>query len=106
MAIKVVKKPLVADVEIEKNKTVTKQEQIPVSTVDVPETAANVGFSAAYTKNLGNYESLKITVSLFMPVKVSLTAGEPNEEALDAAFLTVQAWVDKKVNDILDELNE
>jgi len=106
MAIKVVKKPVVADVEVEQNNTVTKQEKVPVSIADVQEPAANVGFSAAYTKNLGNFESLKLTVSLYMPVRVSLALGASNEAAIDKAFAEVQAWVDQKVNGLLDELND
>jgi hypothetical protein len=106
MPIKIVKKPVVADVEVEQNKTVTKAEQVPVKVVDVGVHTANVGFSAAYTKNLGNYESLKITVSLFMPVTVDPTKQGANTQVLEDTFLYVQAWVDKKVNDVLDELNQ
>lgn len=106
MAIKVVKKPVVAAVEVEKNKTVTEAKQVPVKVEDVGPHTANVGFSAAYTKNLGNYESLKITVSLHMPVTVGLDGLTKNTPVLDDAFLFVQAWVDAKVNEVLDELNQ
>ena len=41
-----------------------------------------------------------------MPVRVGLKAGASNDEALDDAFLYVQSWVDQKVNDVLDELNQ
>ena len=106
MAIKVVKKSVAADVEVEKNKTIITKEQIPVGVFDESKPTANVGFGAAYTKNLGNYESLKITVSLFMPTVVSIDPSADNTEAIDAAFLKIQSWVDKKVNDVLDELNQ
>jgi hypothetical protein len=45
-----------------------------------------------------------VTVSLYMPVSVSLDAAESNEKALDAAFDHVQQWVDRKVNSVLEEL--
>lgn len=106
MALKVVKKPVVADVEVEKNKTVVSHEQVPVGVADVTGPVANVGFSAAYTKNLGNYESLKITVSLYMPVSIPLTPKDGLTETLDDTFSKVQLWVDTKINQVLDELDE
>ena len=106
MGIKVVKKPVVGQVEVEKNQQVVKDEQVPVTQVDVSKVTASVGFSASYTKNLGNYESLKITATLFLPVEVDPTKLHGNDEALNKAFLYVQSWVDKRVNDVLDELEE
>ena len=106
MAVKVVKKPVVGHVEVEQNKQVTQDEHPLVTQVDVSKVTASVGFSAAYTKSLGNYESLKIAVTLFLPVEVDPTKLHGNDKALDGAFMYVQSWVDKKVNDVLDELEK
>jgi hypothetical protein len=60
---------------------------------------ANVGFTASFTKNLGNYESVKVTVSLFYPVAVSPTGWEP--EVLNAVMDKVQQWVDDRMTKTL-----
>jgi hypothetical protein len=99
-----VKKPAVADVEVVKNKTVVKKEQVKLGEVDAPPHVANIGFSAAFTKNLGNFESLKVTVSLHMPV--TLPTSEPCDAVLDSTFNYVQGWVDAKVTSVLEELEE
>lgn len=106
MAVKMVKKPVEGSVEVEKNGKPVSQETEKVGMADVSRPTANVGFSAAYTKNLGNYESLKITATLHLPVVIDLTPGADNSEALDDAFLKAQAWVDQKINAVLDELTE
>lgn len=62
---------------------------------------ANVGMSIALTKNLGNYESLKITVSLSMP-------SNPDEASISNTFTEVKSWVDEKINmlnqEVIDQL--
>jgi hypothetical protein len=57
---------------------------------------ANVGVSVATTRNLGNYESVKIGISLNMPCN-------PNEEAIEQACKFAQGWVDKKMQEVLEE---
>lgn len=60
---------------------------------------ANVGFSLSHTKNLGNYESLRVNISLNLPC-------EPNEEVIDAAFKQVSNWVDNKMAEVQAEMGE
>jgi hypothetical protein len=98
------KQPVVANVEVVKNKSKVKSEQKQVATAEVSGPVANVGFSAAYTHNLGNYENLKVTVSLYLPVPINPAAVD--EAVLDAAFDRVQAWVDKKMNKTVEEYTE
>ena len=86
---KVVKKPAVLNAEVEKDKKVVKAESTPVAIVDADGPVANVGFSASYTKNLGGYESVKVSVSLHMPVKVALDPAISNDDALGDAFVKV-----------------
>ena len=61
---------------------------------DTPE-MCNVGFSLAVTKNLGNYENVKASVSLYMPCK---------EEDIDSTFTKVKSWVDDKVEEVVEEV--
>lgn len=79
------------------------EEKIPVAG-DIPqaegiidEPSANVGVSVGLTKNLGNYESLKVTVSLYVPCK-------PEEEEIEATYEAVKGWVDGKISDINAEV--
>lgn len=60
---------------------------------------ASVSFSAAMTKNLGNYESIKFSVMLTVPC-------ENTKEAQDEAFEESKVWVDAKINSILTEFEE
>jgi len=58
-----------------------------------------VGFKMGYTKNLGNYESMRIDVSVFLPCYTT---------ELDTVFDFAKEWVDdhmeKTVSDIEKEL--
>lgn len=57
---------------------------------------ANVGFSLAHTMNLGNFSSLKATVSLNMPCL-------PHD--IEETYVTVKAWVDEKLKSVVEEVN-
>lgn len=92
--------------QVQPTATVTKQHQtkvIETSTEPVgpvilkTEPMANVGLSVATTKNLGNYESVKYSVSLFMPSAV-------DEASLNTTFATISSWVDAKMGTIAAEL--
>lgn len=63
--------------------------------VESEEPLATVGFKAGRTMNLGNYNSIKVEVSLFMPCKV-LEVGE--------TFEIVTAWVDEKISEICKDV--
>lgn len=75
-------------------------DQIPVGEVKVfKEPHATVGLSMAVTRNLGNYESVKMSVSLFMPC-------ENNEAAMQDTFDEVKGWVDTRVELLNQEVND
>ncbi len=57
---------------------------------------ANVGYSAQITKNMGNYESAKISVSLYVPTEIS---------DLEDNFSFVTGWVDNKINSLIASIN-
>lgn len=57
----------------------------------------NVGHSLTYTKNLGNYESLKVEVRISMPCKV---------EEIDQVFAIEKNWVDTKLAELVAEVED
>lgn len=87
--------------------TVTKQfkdgssteEKETVKTTLLPEPHATVGLSIGVTRNLGNYESVKLTVSLFMPCTL-------DPEDIDATYMEVKGWVDTRVEHINEEISQ
>lgn len=60
---------------------------------------ANVGVSIGLTRNLGNYESIKFTVSLYLPC-----INTPEE--VNQAYEEAKGWVDAKVEQIDKEVTE
>jgi hypothetical protein len=60
---------------------------------------AEVGCDLGYTMNLGNYQSLKIGVSLRLPVNVT-------PDALDKGYEFVKNWVDGKLTAAINEAKE
>ena len=58
---------------------------------------AQVGMTMGYTKNLGNYESAKVTVSLTMPCA-------PTLEEVQSRFNEVEDWVNTKMQEIAEQL--
>ena len=87
--------------KVEKNIAgVQSSDSIPVASgvQSVATPTANVGLTVALTKNLGNYESCKFSVSLHMPCL-------PIEEDIEDTFAAVKAWVDAKTTEILNEIN-
>jgi len=62
------------------------------------EPPANVAINIGLTRNLGNYESIKFSVSLSVPTL--------NKEAdIEQAFSFAKEWVDSKVNQINSEVD-
>jgi hypothetical protein len=55
---------------------------------DEADPPCNVGFSASRTVNLGNYESLRVEVSLHVPC---------DQEEVDEAFDAAQVWVQERL---------
>lgn len=68
-----------------------------VDSILTDEALAMVTMGASFTKNMGNYESAKVSVSLSYPSQV----GE-----VDQTFEVVKAFVDKKMEALLIEMNQ
>lgn len=58
--------------------------------VEVPPAFANVGVTAARTINLGEYNSVKLGVSIFHPCA-------PTPEAIEQTYEFCVGWVDEKM---------
>lgn len=73
-----------------------KKVEMPAKMFDSP--PATVGLKCGVTKNQGNFESIRIDVSLFLPCV-------PNPEDVEATFEEVKDWVDTKLNSIVEEID-
>lgn len=60
---------------------------------------ANVGVSMGMTRNLGDYNSLKFSVSLFIPCDVDV-------DQINETFAQVKQWVDERLNEINVEIDQ
>lgn len=111
MAVIYTKKPVTGSVSVTNSKTgVEHKEEIPLGSALVADESfasspilksaiqrpANVGVMLNYTKNLGNYESLKVQVSLHLPA-------ENVDTEIDAAFDRAFKWVEGKVKHIVED---
>ena len=70
-----------------------------VGEVKTDQPTCNVGVSMSFTKNLGNYESLKVSVSLFAPCT-------PTAEDIEATYEQVKGGVDGKVSEVQAEISD
>jgi hypothetical protein len=92
-------KNVTGNVEIvEKNgKDVTSHEEEAVVVAEVESTSAvmaNVGFGLARTINLGNFESVKVSVDIHVPSEV-------NEDEIDGNYEFAKGWCEQKMHEIV-----
>jgi hypothetical protein len=74
-------------------------EEIPVSTVVSDEQLASVGVSMGFTKNLGNYESAKVQVTLTVPCHNDMAS-------IDQTYKYAEDWVNDRLSKINGELEK
>lgn len=99
MAVNVIKKQQVkAKIETMDNKgnVIDTQEEV-LGEVTSDKQLANVGVKLGTTKNMDNYESLRVDVSLFMP-------SETDKKSLNKTFKKVFKWVDDKLDGIMEDV--
>lgn len=97
MTVTIVKKKIVGKVEkIGKDGEVEDTEEIEVGEMVVSDDKpmANVGVKVGTTKNLGDYNSLRVDVSLFMP-------SETDKKSLNKTFKRCFKWCDTKLDEIV-----
>lgn len=98
MTVTIVKKKIVGKVEkLAKNGVVEDTEEIVLGEMvvsdDVP--MANVGVKLGKTMNLGDFESLRVDVSLFMP-------SETDKKSLNKTFKKCLTWCDNKMDEVVN----
>lgn len=99
MAVQIIKKEQVkGKVEtLDKDGNVIDTQEEVLGEVEITEPMANVGVKLGTTKNLGDYESLRVDVSLFMPSKT-------DEKSLKKTFKKTFKWVDDKLDSIMSDV--
>lgn len=99
MVVNVIKKEQIkAKIETMDNKgnVIDTQEEV-LGEVVVDKPMANVGVKLGTTKNLGDYESLRVDVSLFIP-------SETDKKSLNKTFKKAFKWVDEKLDGIMEDV--
>jgi len=101
MAVTIKKTPAQATITQElKNKGETIMEDTKNEIVEAPSTRqapsplCEVGFETSFTKNLGNYQSLKVGVHIKIPCL---------HAEIDQVFDYATNWADSKMQKLLDE---
>lgn len=82
---------------IEVRKTVFGQEEVSQERIKIRPfltNPASISMKAGFTKNLGNYESMRVDVMATMPCYV---------EEIDDAYEQVKDWVDSRIGDLWDK---
>lgn len=97
MTVTIVKKQIVGKVEkIDKDGEIEDTEEFVLGEIVVSDDKpmANVGVKVGTTKNLGDYNSLRVDVSLFMP-------SETDKKSLNKTFKRCFKWCDTKLDEIV-----
>lgn len=89
--------PVVATIEKSYKDNTQTTEDIILGESTNPQATASVSVGVGLTKNLGNYESVKISISLTVPCL-------PTEDDIEETYTNAKNWVDTKVNEINDEI--
>lgn len=97
MAVRTMQRPGKGRTSVSKNKEEPKETEESVGVLLPAGEAAHVGISMSYTKNLGNFESTKITVDLHMPCV---------PDAIDPTFDKMRTWVDGHLAALVAEIDE
>ena len=71
------------------------QQQFP----SVDGALAEIGYELGHTMNLGNFESLKMTVSIRLPALPTVTS-------LNLVFGEAKEWVEDKLSQVVAEANQ
>ena len=98
MVVKVIRKQkCVGKVEIANDDGTVEERSEVVDEIVVDKPMANVGLKVGMTKNMGDFNSLRIDVSLFLP-------SELDTKSLNKTFKRADKWCEKKMKKIMEEL--
>ena len=99
MAVTIIKKvQIIGKVEtLAKDGSVNETEETVLGDMIVSDDTpmANVGVKLGRTKNTGDYESLRVDVSLFMPSEI-------DKKSLNKTFKKCLKWCDGKMDEVLN----
>lgn len=97
MPVTIVKKePVVAIVEVsDKEGDLIDYEEVQLGEVNVTDGMGKVGVKLGRTKNTGNYESLRVDISLEMPANT-------DKKSLNKTFKKCLSWCDAKMDEVLN----
>lgn len=98
MALSIEKRKVDGTVEIRHPSGATTRQESTVAEVASDRPMANVGYQISFTKNLGNYESTKVTVTLHMPCP-------PTAQDIDETFARIEKWVDGRMGEITQKMS-
>ena len=76
----------------------TKESVVVGSVVEAP-VMANVGVRMSRTINLGNFDSAKVEVSLYVPCA-------PHTKAIEAGYKLAVTWVDSKMAKLVKDVED
>ncbi len=100
MTVKIEYKQPIGKVEIQEKGKDLKVTEIKVGeAIFVDKPMANVGMKVGMTKNLGNYESVRVDISLYMPC---LT----DDVSISETFDLIENWCDLKMQGIVKEYED
>ena len=97
MPVEIEKKQGVGKTSVQDKNGASVDTEETVGDLEYGEDLANVGLTLSYTKNLGNFNSVKVQVSLHRPC-------ENIDPEIEATFAKVEDWVDTKMQAIVSEL--
>lgn len=94
--IKLIKKEQVVGVITHTDKDGNQTEELEVvDEVIVDKPMANVGVKLGKTMNLGDFESLRVDVSLYMP-------SDTDKKSLNKTFKRCLKWCDNKMDEVIN----
>lgn len=73
---------------------------VPAKDVVIDDTRGSVGYRLSITKNLGNYESLKVEVGVTLPIETNDATLRRIDELIVIAKEKVTTVIEKEVSDI------
>jgi hypothetical protein len=85
-----------ATVKMPSGAEITGEEKLGLTLSEGP--VGTVTIELSHTKNLGNYQSAKLTVGLSVPTNISV-------DALDKTFEYAKTWCDVKLTALIDEID-
>lgn len=76
-----------------------KEKVVELAPVISDKPMANVGLKVGWTKNLGDYNSMRVDVSLYLPC-------DTEQDEIDKTFEKVSVWCDLRMGEVMAEYEQ